>query len=173
MKRFSNKYISLVLAILSIFMLACNSDEVGDDNTPPKIVGFSVGNQDTVYVNYPNNLFNIKMSDNDGLSSIFIRIDQQNESGGRLNEKGDSVYMVYQASFGSKDLFGKKEADLSGFISITSITDTITIDALRKDLPIITGDYKMVIKCMDMAGNRDSVFHDVKVYYFSNQASGE
>ena len=150
---------SLILILLTLAISACDGDSLSDDKTPPTSEVLYVGEGDTLYLSFAQNLLQARMTDNEGLSSLVVEIGSTEEE----RTRNDSIYLRYKKVFG-KELFGKTDVTSIFYVPLPA-TDTITRNNIRLNLPIVEGDYLMKLICMDMAGNLDTIKYDVKLFY--------
>lgn len=145
-----------ILVLVSAFV-SCD-DSSSNDKTPPKVVEVKTPQDgDILYLTRDDNRFVASFTDDEGISSYMVKIETS-----KPNENEDSLYMKYRKGW-SPTIYLAKEVSADHNITLG---DRQQHDSIKTSTyPIIPGDYKFKVYCMDMAGNIDSLIRDVKVLY--------
>jgi len=174
MRRYFLYIVVFIFAGYAFF--ACGDSET-NDREPPRIVEYSI--DDTLYIDSIGvNIFSGSFSDNEALSSFKIQLTPKfaDGTGGQtgftlkqslINSYGftdtfsvakDSCVLLKYVSIGT-NIFGKDTAIVKNYSFIIPAYYQLYDPATAKniDYKVRTGIYKVMIACMDRAGNYDSI----------------
>ncbi|GAB6011986.1 hypothetical protein [Viscerimonas tarda] len=150
-----------ILFILMVFVscavfISC-SDNVDDREKPAILTSFK--DNDTLYISARDtNVFTIELQDNEALSTLKIHLVC---NAGIDTLSRDSTSAALQKSIYMWGLFNAKSAIVTDTFSIQTTT---TYKSQR--YPVSAGDtsiYKLIVGCIDRAGNYDSVVYKVNL----------
>jgi hypothetical protein len=153
----------LVSGIFSVFLLSavfvsCNNTD--DDRQKPTFTT-SFHDNDTLYISAQDtNIFTVEMQDNEALSTLKIHLKCR---AGIDTLSRDSTSAALQRAIYLWSLYNAKAA---------TVTDTFSIQIQTtykaQYYPVSAGDtgmYRLIVGCIDRAGNYDSIVYKVNLAY--------
>lgn len=167
----------LLISLFTTLFFSCGEDTAINDSEPPVITDFRLFTQTNVdtllYIGTDSNFFSARFTDDQGLSSFKIQISKTKNFSDTVfyNRGEDSATVKYVKSWGS--VWAKDTAIITKQVFMIPSTVSFsypqnpntTEEVLSLSKTVKTGDYWMLISCMDMAGNTDSIYKRVRLIY--------